>query len=136
LESIIVPAPSLDAQVWFDELQQKAVDVHVGQSDVAGELDRLIPALLHQIFGSVRQPSRAGGRDRSHSAKGTRPSATGDRGFESISLHRRVRCEPDFLDHGWLSLLVVLLLSARDPTAVLLLPAPLISSVDVPGVGP
>jgi hypothetical protein len=25
---------------------------------------------------------------------------TGDRGFESISLHRRVRCEPDFLDQG------------------------------------
>jgi type I restriction enzyme S subunit len=57
LESITVPAPSLDAQVWFDELQQKAVDVHVGQSDVAGELDRLIPALLHQIFGSVRPPT-------------------------------------------------------------------------------
>ena len=57
LESIMVPAPSLDAQVWFDELQQKAVDVHVGQSDVAGELERLIPALLHQIFGSVRPPT-------------------------------------------------------------------------------
>jgi hypothetical protein len=24
----------------------------------------------------------------------------GDRGFESISLQRRVRCEPDFLDRG------------------------------------
>jgi hypothetical protein len=24
---------------------------------------------------------------------------TGDRGFESISLQQRVRCEPDFLDH-------------------------------------
>lgn len=51
LESIVVPTPSLDAQRWFDELQQKAVDVHVGQSDVASELDRLIPALLHQMFG-------------------------------------------------------------------------------------
>lgn len=51
LESIVVPAPSLDAQRWFDELQQKAVGVHVSQSDVAGELDRLIPALLHQMFG-------------------------------------------------------------------------------------
>jgi hypothetical protein len=58
LESIMVPAPSLDAQVWLDELQQKAVDVHIGQSDVAGELDRLIPALLHQIFGCVRAPVR------------------------------------------------------------------------------
>jgi len=25
---------------------------------------------------------------------------TGDREFESISLHRRVWCEPDFLDHN------------------------------------
>src|SRR5260370_42540653 len=25
---------------------------------------------------------------------------TGDRGFESISLHRRVYCKPDFLDQG------------------------------------
>src|SRR5712671_1162063 len=25
---------------------------------------------------------------------------TGDRGFESCSLHRRVTCEPDFLDQG------------------------------------
>lgn len=57
LELIMVPAPSLDAQVWFDELQQKAIDVHIGQSDVAGELDRLIPALLHQIFGE--EPQRA-----------------------------------------------------------------------------
>jgi hypothetical protein len=24
----------------------------------------------------------------------------GDRGFESVSLHRRVRCEPDLLDQG------------------------------------
>ena len=55
LESIIVPAPSLDAQLWFDELQQKAVDVHIGQSDAERELDRLIPALLHQIFGEEPQ---------------------------------------------------------------------------------
>jgi hypothetical protein len=34
-----------------------AVDVHIGQADVAGELDRRIPALLHQIFGSVRPPT-------------------------------------------------------------------------------
>lgn len=50
LESIVVPAPSLDAQRWFDEVQQKAVSVHVGQSDVVRELDRLVPALLHQTF--------------------------------------------------------------------------------------
>jgi hypothetical protein len=29
-----------------------------------------------------------------------RDSLTGDRGFESISLQRRVFCEPDFLDQG------------------------------------
>jgi len=28
-------------------------------------------------------------------------SATRDRGFESISLQQRVRCEPDFLGRGW-----------------------------------
>jgi type I restriction enzyme, S subunit len=51
LESIVVPAPSMDAQRWFDELQQKAAGVDFGRSDVARELDGLIPALLHQIFG-------------------------------------------------------------------------------------
>ena len=50
LESIIVPAPSLDAQRWFDELQQKAAGVHVGQSDVAGELGHLMPSMMHQAF--------------------------------------------------------------------------------------
>lgn len=32
LETIFVPAPSLDAVCWFDELQQKARAVNVGQS--------------------------------------------------------------------------------------------------------
>ncbi|WP_137931622.1 restriction endonuclease subunit S domain-containing protein [Mesorhizobium comanense] len=50
LESIVVPAPSLDAQLWFDELQQKAGAVQAGQVEVAAELDHLIPALMHQAF--------------------------------------------------------------------------------------
>lgn len=50
LESIVVPAPSLDAQLWFDELQQKASAVQAGQVEVAAELDHLIPALMHQAF--------------------------------------------------------------------------------------
>src|SRR5271169_280438 len=29
----------------------------------------------------------------------SRRAVVGDRGFESISLQRRVSCEPDFLDH-------------------------------------
>lgn len=51
LAGIKIPLPSLDAQVWFDGLQQKARSVHLGQSEVAAELDHLIPALLHQAFG-------------------------------------------------------------------------------------
>jgi type I restriction enzyme, S subunit len=50
LESIVVPAPSLDAQLWFDELQRKAGAVQAGQVEVAAELDHLIPALMHQAF--------------------------------------------------------------------------------------
>jgi type I restriction enzyme, S subunit len=51
LAGIKIPLPSLDAQLWFDGLQQKARSVHVGQSEVAAELDYLTPALLHQAFG-------------------------------------------------------------------------------------
>lgn len=51
LESIAVPAPSLDAQLWFDALQQKAGAVRAGQLEVASELGHLIPALIHQAFG-------------------------------------------------------------------------------------
>jgi hypothetical protein len=50
LEGISVPAPSLDAVRWFDELQHKAKAVNVGQSQVAADLDHLIPALLHRAF--------------------------------------------------------------------------------------
>jgi type I restriction enzyme S subunit len=50
LEAISVPVPSLDAVRWFDELRQKAIAVYGGQSDVAGELDRLMPSLMHQAF--------------------------------------------------------------------------------------
>ncbi|MET4218880.1 type I restriction enzyme S subunit [Bradyrhizobium sp. LB14.3] len=50
LAAIEVPLPSLDAQVWFDELQQKAGAVQAGQVEVAAELDHLIPALMQQAF--------------------------------------------------------------------------------------
>lgn len=51
LEQIRVPVPSLDAQVWFDSIQQKATDIFAKQSEVAAELDNLMPALLDQVFG-------------------------------------------------------------------------------------
>lgn len=50
LAAIKVPLPSLDAQLWFDELQQKAGAVQAGQVEVAAELDHLIPALMQQAF--------------------------------------------------------------------------------------
>lgn len=50
LAAIEAPLPSMDAQLWFDELQQKAGDVQAGQREVASELDHLIPALMHQAF--------------------------------------------------------------------------------------
>lgn len=50
LAAIEVPLPSLDAQLWFDELQQKASGVQTGQFEVAAELDHVIPALVHQAF--------------------------------------------------------------------------------------
>jgi type I restriction enzyme S subunit len=50
LAAIEVPLPSLDAQLWFDGLQQKAGAVQSGQVEVADELDHLIPALMQQAF--------------------------------------------------------------------------------------
>jgi type I restriction enzyme S subunit len=50
LAAIEVPLPSLDAQLWFDKIQQKASDVLAGQVEVAAELEHLIPALLQQAF--------------------------------------------------------------------------------------
>ncbi|MGJ4898651.1 hypothetical protein ACQR2B_28070 [Bradyrhizobium oligotrophicum] len=50
LETIRVPVPSLDAQLWFDELQKRASRVVAAQSEVASELGCLIPALLSETF--------------------------------------------------------------------------------------
>lgn len=51
LAAISVPLPSLDAQLWFDALREKAGAVQVGQREVAAELGHLIPALMDQAFG-------------------------------------------------------------------------------------
>lgn len=50
LEAIVVPAPSLDSQICFDELQRRASCVVAAQSEVGRELDCLIPALLSETF--------------------------------------------------------------------------------------
>jgi type I restriction enzyme S subunit len=51
LPNITVPVPSLDAQRWFDALQQKARTARDAQASAAAELDHLVPALLAEAFG-------------------------------------------------------------------------------------
>jgi len=52
LPNIKVPVPLLDAQRWFDALQQKARAAREAQAAAAAELDHLVPALLAEAFGS------------------------------------------------------------------------------------
>ncbi|MCS6803432.1 MAG: hypothetical protein NZ773_16010, partial [Dehalococcoidia bacterium] len=51
LDCIQVPLPPLDAQLWFDRLQQKARAARAAQAAAAEELDRLLPSLLAEAFG-------------------------------------------------------------------------------------
>lgn len=51
LPNIEVPVPSLDAQLWFESLQTKSAEIGARQQDVASELDKLMPAMLHDAFG-------------------------------------------------------------------------------------
>lgn len=51
LPNIEVPLPPLNAQRWFDRLQQKARAAREAAAAAAGELDRLLPALLAEAFG-------------------------------------------------------------------------------------
>lgn len=51
MAAITVPAPSLDAQLWFDGLQLKARAARSKQREATEELDRLLPAMLHEVFG-------------------------------------------------------------------------------------
>ena len=53
LEAIRVPVPSLDAQHWFDHLQAKVRAARVAQAAATTELDALLPALLHDVFGDA-----------------------------------------------------------------------------------
>lgn len=51
LEAIKVPVPSLDAQLWFDNLQSKARAANAAQAEATAHLDQLLPAMLNEVFG-------------------------------------------------------------------------------------
>lgn len=50
LDSIEVPIPSLDAQEWFDALQQKVHAARELQESTVAELDAMFPAILERAF--------------------------------------------------------------------------------------
>lgn len=50
LEAIQVPIPSLDAQLWFDELQAKAASISSEQAKSLDDMGRLIPSFLDRAF--------------------------------------------------------------------------------------
>ncbi len=51
LEAINLPVPSLDAQHWFDNLQSKARAAKAAQAEATAHLDKLLPAILGEVFG-------------------------------------------------------------------------------------
>lgn len=51
LQTIKVPVPSLDAQLWFDSLQSKARAAKAAQAEATAHLDQLLPAMLNEVFG-------------------------------------------------------------------------------------
>lgn len=57
LERIDVPVPSLDAQVWFNDLQARARAARRAQAEVQQELEKLLPAMLHSAFAELSGPT-------------------------------------------------------------------------------
>ena len=51
LAAITVPAPSIEKQRWFDRMQAKVQALRKTLTGTSGELDTLIPAMLHEVFG-------------------------------------------------------------------------------------
>ena len=51
LAAITVPVPSPEKQRWFDRLQAKVRALRKAHAETSGELDALIPAMLHELFG-------------------------------------------------------------------------------------
>jgi type I restriction enzyme, S subunit len=50
LPDIEVPIPSLDGQLWFDEILKRAGHARSNSSASARELDLVLPAMLNQLF--------------------------------------------------------------------------------------
>lgn len=52
LPAIEVPVPPVETQRWFDRLQARARRIRAIRAASARDADALIPALLHQVFGT------------------------------------------------------------------------------------
>ena len=50
LAAIEVPVPSIEKQCWFHRVQAKAQALRKTRTETAGDLDALIPSMLHQVF--------------------------------------------------------------------------------------
>lgn len=50
LEDLKVPVPSIEHQHWFDRLQTKATEARAIRTGTAGDVEALVPAMLHEIF--------------------------------------------------------------------------------------
>ena len=53
LAAIEVPVPPIERQRWFDDIQAKVHDLRRTRVETATDLDALIPAMLHEVFGEV-----------------------------------------------------------------------------------
>lgn len=53
LAAIDVPVPPIERQRWFDDLQGKVRELRRTRADTAIDLDALLPAMLHEVFGGV-----------------------------------------------------------------------------------
>lgn len=51
LEILEVPVPPISRQHWFDRLQAKAQEARLIRAKTAQDIEALIPAMLHDIFG-------------------------------------------------------------------------------------
>lgn len=50
LEDLKVPVPSIERQHWFDRLQTMAREARAIRTSTAGDVEALVPAMLHEIF--------------------------------------------------------------------------------------
>ena len=55
LEILEVPVPPISRQHWFDRLQAKAQEARLIRAKTAQDIEALIPAMLHETFGTQEQ---------------------------------------------------------------------------------